>query len=321
MRKVWLLAVLACTLAGCSSNNDQAAQPTPQQNGQADKATADTGNAAADTGNAAAEEETNAGAKADEEEASESAMNREKLGKGAFAFADETGKRLITIGDTEAKKDHYDLAVGSNGAVLKVKFEKKQASDAEDTSRQSMYNFDHIAGHVYSVAEGEAQPDDTYLMTTSDVWLPGAALAIDAAGHGQPVDEKVVQAVEAKKQRGVLQGGKIADIGADSALYLIQFERQEDDMLASLVLARGNELLFCDFPATYEPSSTWRVDDGGEISVDQFELMFAANTDKGLVLSVNWLGAEGITSFFIGEEGESGLKRLDIGVARYTAPL
>ncbi|MFC4102326.1 hypothetical protein [Paenibacillus xanthanilyticus] len=320
MRKTLLLAVLACTLAGCSSNNDQAAHRAPQQNGQAENTTAD-------SGNTVVEEETTAGATADgeaepsEAEASEEAMNREELGKGAFAFADETGKRLITIGDTEAKQDHYDLAVGSNGTVLKVKFAQQQASDAEDTSRQSMYNFDHIAGHVYVVVEGDAKPDDTYLMTTSDVWVPGAALAIDAAGHGQTVDEQLVQAVEAKKQRGVLQGGKIADIGADSALYLIQFERQEDDMLASLVLTRGNELLFCDFPATYEPSSTWRVDDGGEISAGQFELMFAANTDKGLVLSVNWLGAEGITSFFIGEEGESGLKRLDTGVARYTAPL
>ncbi|MFB9324797.1 hypothetical protein ACFFSY_02435 [Paenibacillus aurantiacus] len=316
MRKALLLVALACMLAGCAANNESADPPAAQQNGQAEGADADSADPPAGEEAVGGSDEGS-----DSEVPASTVMSREKLGQGAFAFADESGKRLITIGDTEAKQDHYDLAVGSNGNVLKVKFEKKQESDAKDTSRQNMYNFDHIAGHVYTVAEGEAKADDTYLMTTSDVWPPGAGLAINTEGRGQPVDEKVVQAVEAKKQRGVLQGKKIAEIGTVGALYLIQFERQEDDMLASLVLTRGEELLFCDFPATYEPNSTWRVDDGGEISADQFEMMFAANTDKGLVLSVNWYGAEGITSFFVGEEGESGLKRLDSGVARYTAPL
>lgn len=318
MRKVLVLAALTGMLAGCGANSENTAQPAQpvQQNEQADGGAANSGSTSTP------EAQTDAGSNPDEAaEPVGTAMSREKLGKGAFAFADETGKRLITMDDAEEKQDHYDLAVGSNGTVLKVKFEKKQDSDAEDTNRQNMYNFEHIAGHVYTVVEGEAKPDDTYLMTTSDVWLPGAELAIDASGHGQPVNEKIVQAVEAKKQRGVQHGGKIADVGSDGALYLIQFERQADDMLASLVLTRGDELLFCDFPATYEPNSTWRVDDGGEIGAEQFGLMFAANTDEGLVLSVNWHGAEGITSFFVGEDGEGGLKRLDIGVARYTAPM
>ncbi|MNF16023.1 hypothetical protein D3C80_2188730 [compost metagenome] len=51
-----------------------------------------------------------------------------------------------------------------------------------------------------------------------------------------------------------------------------------------------------------------------------FSLLFAARTADRLLIGINWLGAEGINSFFLAQRGES-FKELDIQYSRYTSPM
>jgi hypothetical protein len=87
----------------------------------------------------------------------------------------------------------------------------------------------------------------------------------------------------------------------------VEFEPLGRDALASLALADGDRATFADYPAEYrEPgASVWRVDDGGELSPEAFEIVFALQRGAWTALGVSWAGAEGASmTVSISERGE-----------------
>lgn len=144
-----------------------------------------------------------------------------------------------------------------------------------------------------------------------------------ATDRGQlSADDPLRKSISAVKQREIKAAWKLADLPPDRGLYLVQFVRQNKNMLFSLVVEDGGKLKFMDYPAVVQEDeySVWRVDDGGEVLPEMFSLLFAAETTDGLLLGLNWWGAEGINSFFLSQEGDT-FKELDIQYGRYTSPL
>lgn len=266
-------------------------------------------------------EEQQGEAAAGENTRTRSLLDLNHLREGGFAFADRTGERLITI-DGEQSSNHstpYELAIGDSGTVLKVAFQYAQQADSENDGRATMYNFDHLAGNVYAVIEGTAKPNETYFLLSDENGTADSVLPVNSSEKGRAADDRTVTAIEAAKQRAVVQTELVASIGEDSHLFLAEFERQGDDMLASLVLQKNGELLFHDFPAEYDPGSTWRVDDGGTISAEYFDVMFAGIGENGPIVAITWKGFEGENGFILAQDGGE-LKETGIQAARYTAP-
>lgn len=114
----------------------------------------------------------------------------------------------------------------------------------------------------------------------------------------------------------------LADLSEDRQLYLVQFNRLDQDMLFSIVLTDKDELTFMDYPAVIQGDeySVWRVDDGGEVLPEMFSILFAAETINGPLLGLNWWGSEGVNTFFLNKDGET-FKEMDIHYGRYTSPL
>ncbi|MCM3259660.1 hypothetical protein M3664_17810 [Paenibacillus lautus] len=98
----------------------------------------------------------------------------------------------------------------------------------------------------------------------------------------EKADGQVLQEIKDSKGRAVEQAWPLIQLPDRESLYLVQFVREGDDMLASLALKRESGWLYYDYPAKYDPSSTWRVDDQGEVRPDMFSFLFAA--ESGLVL-------------------------------------
>ncbi|MNH90501.1 hypothetical protein D3C73_430430 [compost metagenome] len=74
-----------------------------------------------------------------------------------------------------------------------------------------------------------------------------------------------------------------------------------------------------DYVADYDPNSTWRVDDGGEVTPDMFSFLFAASTKNGLLLGMEWAGPEGKNAFFLNQTDKA-LVELEIKGGRYMSP-
>ncbi|WP_052092015.1 hypothetical protein NYE80_13935 [Paenibacillus sp. FSL H7-0357] len=245
-----------------------------------------------------------------------------------FGFADAEGKHILMTREDDSEMEQMkslNTAVGNNGQILTLTFEKWQAGSENSNGRESANNFANLQGVVYAVDEGGATPDETYYLADSAEFKLKSLLEIQPAAEGSgqlTADDPLRKSISAAKQREIKAAWKLADLPPDRGLYLVQFVRQNKNMLFSLVVVDGGKLKFMDYPAVVQEDeySVWRVDDGGEVLPEMFSLLFAAETTDGLLLGLNWWGAEGINSFFLSQDGDTFIE-LDIQYGRYTSPL
>ncbi|WP_342565744.1 hypothetical protein NST84_11735 [Paenibacillus sp. FSL R7-0345] len=245
-----------------------------------------------------------------------------------LGFAGEAGKQILVTregNDEQAQMEALDTAIGSGGQVFKVRFEQWQEGSDQNNGRELAANLHNLSGYVFTVEGGAAAPDDTYYLADSSAFNLETLVPVEPASSeaGQlPEADPVRKSIAEAKQREIMSAWKLASLPPGRELYLVQFVRQDKDMLFSLVLEDNGKLSFMDYPAeiTDNEYSVWRVDDGGEVVPQMFSLLFAAETQGGLLLGINWLGAEGINSFFLSQTGET-LKELDIQYSRYTSPM
>lgn len=245
-----------------------------------------------------------------------------------FGFADETGDSILITREDEgedARMQSLDTAIGNGGQVLEVKLEKWQTGSGDSNGRELANNIPNLSGYLFKVEGGKAEPDATYYLADS-ASLPKAALLevhpADPAGPQLSASDPLRERISGLKKREIHAAWKLAALGGDSQLYLVQFAREGQSMLFSLILEQSGRLTFMDYPAEIQNNeySVWRVDDGGEVTPEMFSVLFAAHTADGLLLGLNWWGAEGVNTFFLSQQGEI-FKGLDIEYGRYTSPL
>ncbi|MUT68722.1 hypothetical protein [Paenibacillus sp. NEAU-GSW1] len=242
-----------------------------------------------------------------------------ELKKGIFGFANSDGSKLISDGTTENTNNGL-VAIGEMGRVIPVAYAGEQARTEKDNGRQTSQNFENMKGTLYSASQGSAKKNSTYFIIDSAIMSETMLLPLQVTDP-KPAEPAVQEEIEKAKGRSVEHAWPLATIGDQTTVYLVEFVRSGDDMLASLAFLGGDQWTFYDYPATYDPNSTWRVDDGGVITPDQFQFLFAASaSDDGFVIGVQWLGAEGesvsLLSIASGKATE-----LDNRYGRYMSPL
>lgn len=245
-----------------------------------------------------------------------------------FGFADGEGKHLLVTGQDEGKQQEMALlnkAIGNNGQVLDVKFEKWQAGNEQNNGRELALNFTNLPGYLFTLEAGSAVPDETYYVVDAADFNLQSLLPVKPAGVNQEAatsEDRVRGSIAEAKGREVLHLWKLADVSVEQELYLVQFVKQDANMLFSFVLKDSDGLVFADYPAVLQDdgNSVWRVDDGGEVTPEMFSLLFAAQTANGLVLGLEWWGAEGVNTLFLHKDVVT-FKEMDISYSRYTSPI
>ncbi|CAH1215191.1 hypothetical protein PAECIP111893_03890 [Paenibacillus plantiphilus] len=240
-----------------------------------------------------------------------------------FGFADAEGKHLIVTGLESSRLDDVsklNKAIGENGKVLYLSFMRWQEEGEASNGRQMAHNFDNLAGFIFAIEEGTATGDETYYLFDGNEVSMNAFVPI-VKPSSSDVAEEMKSAIVKAKNRAIMNIWHVADMGENAGLYVAQFEKQDKDMLFSIVLKRDDKLVFKDYPAVMEDgTSVWRVDDGGEVIPDMFNFLFAANTGDGLVIGVEWWAPEGAISFLLQENGDI-FTESEFGYSRYTSPI
>ncbi|MGG3282060.1 hypothetical protein [Paenibacillus solani] len=244
------------------------------------------------------------------------------LKKGIFAFANEKGQKLLADPETAVYAGEEPLiAIGQAGKLLTVRYSGKQQATPEDDGRQTIHNFNDQAGQLYQVTEGSAEPNETYFIIPASQFPAEALLTIQRVDPQHAgADKQELQEIKESKGREVEQAWPLIELPDGKSVYLVQFVRQGDDMLASLALKDRDTWLYHDYPATYDPYSTWRVDDGGEVRPELFNFLFAAKSTSGLVLGVQWMGAEGEYVSLLSVTDQA-ITDLGLSYGRYMSPI
>lgn len=257
-------------------------------------------------------------------------FNKSALKQGTFGFANLEGTKLLVDYPQEQEMNwsQFNVAVGHNGQRLSIKLKGKQKETEANSGRQTAYNFDHLGGLIYEVIKGKAKPNETYFIV-KDSALTDRMLLDLTSMNKKKATSKMKSEIAKLKNRAVKNLYPLQNIKEIGNLYLVEFNPKGKDMLASLALLTSDGWVFKDYPAKFSDNSAWRVDDGGSITPDMFSFTFAARSQQGCIIGVQWMGAEGESTSFLeytqpkkGKNGKKAkLSELDARYSRYMMPI
>jgi hypothetical protein len=238
-----------------------------------------------------------------------------------FGFTNESGKLILLADQSKEAESLYNVnkAIGENGNVLTIKYLRAQKGNEKDSGRQTSQNFDNLSGQIFEITQGTAKENETYYLANDNEFNTKSILD-SQEGNQTELDIAAIQEIEKVKNRKVQKSWEIGKIESDKTIYLILFEREKGDMLASIVLKTPTKIAFKDYPAKYNESSTWRVDDGGSVYSNMFSVLFASKTETGIILGIKWAAFEGEVTTLLKEKGDI-LEELNIETSRYTSPI
>jgi len=126
-------------------------------------------------------------------------------------------------------------------------------------------------------------------------WVSGAAVVAVVAGNGGECGSAVEKQLGDSRGRAVVHCFAVGWLAGKGRLMLAEFARTGKDALASVVLMEGEHVLFGDYPATFrgDGDDLWRVDDGGLLSAEGFQVVLVARRGERYAVGVSWAGTEG----------------------------
>ena len=234
-----------------------------------------------------------------------------------FGFFDRGGNRLLSLGPTDAvfgwTEPQVVFATNQQRAAL---YDMLQQKSPGSSNRHTAGNFDRLSGHRLTIA-GTGPANQSALLVSNaffaDRRLP--ELAEPTAG----ADDNDRRRMETLRQRPLQQIWPLLQTANGVRLHLVLFQPIGDQVLASLALVLPDRILWRDFPASYNPISTWRVDDGGRIEPQQFRILYLGQKQQQWEIAYEFIGAEGSNLEFIREKQHQfeSVSR----ASRYMAPL
>ena len=217
-----------------------------------------------------------------------------------FGFFNRDGEQLITLGpvNTTFELQQPQLIFASNQRLAGT-YTKTQQKSAISTNRHTAGNFDHLAGHIL-VVNGPGPANQSALLAEAAFFNERQfPQLVNSEDTFITIENR--QRIAAFRHRSVTNSWPLLQTDDGTQLQLVLFEQLGDQALASLVLFRPDRVLYRDFPATYNPISTWRVDDGGVIRPEQFRILYLAKHQGIWEFAYEFIGAEGINLEFVRE--------------------
>jgi hypothetical protein len=223
----------------------------------------------------------------------------------AFGFADEE-KILVSQDQFEReggiKIKPQDLTLALNQSRHRIVYSGYQERDEEKaTPNDVSNNIDYLAGHIYRLDDKTAKFGDngSYFLTRADVAANGL-IDFEYSRNAKASPAEVKKLKELKKGRQVINAIVIANAGNHGKVIQAQYERLGNDMLYIVAYINGDKMIIDENPAEYDEMSTWRVDDNGEMPME--EILFIANTDEGIVMGMVNNGPEGGNLYLVKEQ-------------------
>lgn len=212
----------------------------------------------------------------------------------AFSFPNEQGTSLLATGAI-AKPEILRVALCSSGQQVSVQFERRQPEGAKTTGRQAPQNFSQTAGAVFRIVGGKVGADATCVLADESVLEGATVVPLKRPPSSARCAKAAYPQFQADKDRPVVGCWPIADSSSGLQVAILEFSRRLTRALASLVVIDGDRRTYIDYPAEFKgPGETlWRVDDGGEIHAEGFEVVFLLKRGTTYVLAIDWAGAEG----------------------------
>jgi hypothetical protein len=210
---------------------------------------------------------------------------------GAFAFADQTGSRLLVTSEPVA--DNIATALCAGAGRTPVGFDRRQ-SGGPDRPRQTPRYFDDLTGSVFRLTAGKVDAGETCFLAT-EAFLAGTTVIPVRQGEDDACAVAARRQVETSRSRSIVNCWTIGVLDKDRRIVLVEFERRGKDALASVVLMDSDRSIFADLAAEYrgEGQELWRAGDDGVLSPSGFDVVCVLQRGTFRALAVSWSAEEG----------------------------
>ena len=196
---------------------------------------------------------------------------------GAFAFAGEDGRRLRSTAEIE-NPEALMTALCQGNRRVSVRFERRQP-----------------AGTFFLVLGATVETGTTCFVASDALLSESTVIALERSPESARCSRELYPQFQAASGRPVVACWPIAESARGTRIVLIEFARRLKDALASLVVIDQSRRVYVNFAAEFTGpgADLWRVDDGGEIHPQGFEIVFLLRRGNGFLLATSWRGAEG----------------------------
>lgn len=213
-----------------------------------------------------------------------------------FAFPNSEGTRLLAtadIGNPEALR----TALCSAGRRVTVEFDGRQLEGRNSSGRQAAHNFTNTAGSVFRITSEPIDPQVTCFLVTASFLSGTIDVSLKQAAADARCSRDWYPAFEAEKLRPIVGCWLVAQSTPGVAIALLEFARRLQLALASLVVIDRDRRIYVDYAAEFTGpgADLWRVDDGGELHPEGFDIVFLLKRGTSYLLAVSWTAAEGVS--------------------------
>ncbi|MDJ1473632.1 hypothetical protein QNI19_38740 [Cytophagaceae bacterium DM2B3-1] len=244
--------------------------------------------------------------------------NETSISTIGFGFCDQTGKRILIQEDSVVMPESFTKALSKEGKIVDIIFREAKKESEQSNGRQWAENFDRSGGSLYTVTSGTVSEEETTVLFTKPFLETHKLIPTTPFEKGKLSDSNRAK-IESFKGWKVKDSHSLVKLSGNRSIFLVEFELKGDSALASLVVVGSDKILYKDFPAKYDETSTWSVDDGGQFGWEYYKILAVLEYEGKIELITDWVGAEGYNATYMQEEGQT-FKVIKEGY-RYTSPL
>jgi hypothetical protein len=211
---------------------------------------------------------------------------------GVFGFPDPSGARLITV-PSLLRPAGLHTALCSGTRRFSVRFERRQTEREGYNGRRTPDNFDNLDGVIYAVLQGRIEPNAICFLAVDRFLSSAALLPAEPPAASNDCDPDARRRIASSRSRLAVSCRLLTKPQGDTRLVLVEFARQNNDALASVVLIDRDRASFADYPAVFrgEGQDLWRVGDGGVLS--GLEVVFLVKRGNFYAMGIEWSAEEG----------------------------
>ena len=235
-----------------------------------------------------------------------------------FGFADLDGDTVIMLDKPDSiSVSDYTYAFSSSGKLDVVHLNSQKATD-EDNNRRNAYNLKNMEGELFAVQDQKAPLWEAIMFTPKSFIQKRQHLTKSTPYDSRVLNSNQIATIEKDKNWTIVTTDHL-ESNSEGSLYFAYFKKKQDSVLVSLVWVTESGNSYLDFPAIYNETSTWRVDDGGVFDAEYFKIISIFKSDKGIEIMTDWMGAEGSSvNYYLVSEGTFTLVK---STYFYSAPL
>lgn len=234
-----------------------------------------------------------------------------------FGFINQTRDSLLILPNDSVKQKSnlFEFAIIEN-KIVSIEFLKNQVENEKSNGRQTSYNFSLNGGDLFKI--NTKIDTGEFALLVNKTFVENNKI-VSFIKKQDETDLKIKTLLEEKYKRKAIKSTTIAELENKSKINLTVFETKHDSALAVLSLVNDNETITLDYPAEYDETSTWRVDDGGEFNTEAIQILSILNDSNSIKLVVAFWGAEGYQLNLY--ESKNGVFKNSVEAYGYSAPL